>query len=204
MFQEAVYSEVIAFNPVSKIKSPKIKKTEAKFYDEEQVLKVIKLLNLLDEESFKWKVIIYVALFTGMRLGEVMGLEWKDFDFEKGLAALAGLNSGKFIYHAGLEWKIFDYNAGLDALLKICDPKYIFYAGAYWKRFDFFRGGEGLLKSGDCQYLYRAGAMWASFDYAQAWEILESKVEAGETWRGLAFENTRWRKALAEIWRTID
>ncbi|MBU2488076.1 MAG: hypothetical protein KKA60_01670 [Proteobacteria bacterium] len=132
------------------------------------------------------------------------GRLWPRFDFAKGFAALAELHSEKFLYHAGLEWKVFDHDAGLAALLEIRDARYVFYAGAHWKRFDFEKGTAGLLALADCEHLYRAGALWKEFDHAAAWKILESRVAEGETWRGLALENPRWRKALAGIWKDLQ
>jgi integrase len=47
------------------------------------VLTLIGHLNNLDESQHKYKVLTMLALFTGMRRGELMGLEWKDIDYEK-------------------------------------------------------------------------------------------------------------------------
>lgn len=40
------------------------------------------LLELLEEAPVKYKTMIYLALFGGMRLGELAGLEWSDIDFD--------------------------------------------------------------------------------------------------------------------------
>ena len=39
-------------------------------------------LNTLQENEFKYKVAIILDVFTGARLGELMGLEWNDIDFK--------------------------------------------------------------------------------------------------------------------------
>ena len=36
-------------------------------------------------ENIKYKVAITLTIFTGVRLGELMGLEWSDIDFTNGI-----------------------------------------------------------------------------------------------------------------------
>lgn len=131
------------------------------------------------------------------------GRLWPVFDDEKGLSALIQLKSAKFIYHAGLEWTAFNWPQAMDALCDLRDATYLFYAGAHWKNFDYDRGMAALLKTKNCEYLFRAGVLWPSFNYELAWRVLEAEVESGETWRGMAFENPRWKGALSAMWKTF-
>ena len=39
----------------------------------------------LTEDQIKYKVAILLTLFTGVRLGELMGLEWDDINFKDGI-----------------------------------------------------------------------------------------------------------------------
>ena len=83
IFNTAFLWELIAASPMKMVKAPKAVRKIAAFYDDDQVLALIEHLSNLDEEQFKYKVITMLALFTGMRRGEIMGLEYKDIDYDK-------------------------------------------------------------------------------------------------------------------------
>ena len=38
---------------------------------------------LLENEPIKYKVMVYIAIFGGLRVGELCNLEWSDIDFDK-------------------------------------------------------------------------------------------------------------------------
>jgi len=80
ILQTCVQWQIIATNPASRIKPPKVIKKQASCYDEQQTAT---LIEALENEPLKYKTIIYLALFTGCRRGEIMGLEWKDIDSNK-------------------------------------------------------------------------------------------------------------------------
>lgn len=80
VFQQAVELDYLPVNPTAKCKQPK---PEAK--------KKITPLEETDIEAFltaieghKYQAILTVALFTGMRVGEVCGLPWDAVDFKRG------------------------------------------------------------------------------------------------------------------------
>jgi len=82
----AMQWQIIQSNPADRVKPPKVEKQEAAHYNDEQVLK---MFNLLSQEPLKYQAAIYTALYGGLRLGEVVGLNWIDVDFEKGILTIS-------------------------------------------------------------------------------------------------------------------
>lgn len=78
----AVQWQLILNNPASRVKPPKVEKKEAKHFDIEQTEYI---LTLLDNEPIKYKTAVYMAIYGGMRLGELAGLEWTDIELDTGL-----------------------------------------------------------------------------------------------------------------------
>lgn len=78
--KRAILWNYITNNPNSYIEKPKIRKKEIECYSPEDVEQ---LLNVLKKECLKYQAIIYLALDSGCRRGELLGLTWKDIDFDK-------------------------------------------------------------------------------------------------------------------------
>ncbi len=78
----AVYQNIIMVNPCTRVKPPRVCKKEAEYLDEEETNK---LLNALQTTAEPFRTAIQLLLFTGMRRGELCGLEWQDVDFDKGI-----------------------------------------------------------------------------------------------------------------------
>lgn len=81
----AVKWQVIFSNPCERVEPPKIERREAKYLDEEQA---IKLLDALDDAPEQYRAMVIILLLTGLRRGELCGLEWKDVDFDTGLLSV--------------------------------------------------------------------------------------------------------------------
>ena len=88
MLQRAVYWQMIVSNPAERVQPPKTKKPKRKYYDDEQSKALVSNLMELTEDQFKYKVAIILTVFTGVRLGELMGLEWSDINFKDGIVSI--------------------------------------------------------------------------------------------------------------------
>ena len=80
MFSTAVKWQIIYSNPCSRVDPPKAEHVEAKYLDE---VEAAQLLELIEAESVQFRAMIKLLIFTGMRRGELCGLEWDDIDLDK-------------------------------------------------------------------------------------------------------------------------
>lgn len=85
IFSYAVKMGVVSYNPCSKVTIPKCEAKEKMIYTIEEVTKFLKLL---ESEPLKYRVFFNLAVFSGFRRGELLGLEWKDVDFENNLISV--------------------------------------------------------------------------------------------------------------------
>lgn len=82
IFTKAMEWKVINDNPMTGIKKPKeddIKEMEV--YDEKEIKQ---LFEVLEHEALQLRTAITLAVTTGMRRGEIAGLEWSKIDLERG------------------------------------------------------------------------------------------------------------------------
>jgi integrase len=78
-FNVAEMDKMILSSPCKKLKLPQIEKEEINPLNQDEI-KI--LLDTAGAGSFMYNV-IFLALHTGMRRGEVLGLKWADVDFKK-------------------------------------------------------------------------------------------------------------------------
>ena len=104
MLHKAVYWQVIVSNPAERVQPPKAKKPKRKYYDDDQCKILLENLEKLDEEQIKYKAAIILTVFTGVRLGELMGLEWNDIDFRNGIVSIN--RSSQYLADTGVFTKV--------------------------------------------------------------------------------------------------
>jgi len=75
ILQDAFIDELIDTNPFDKVKPLKVEKTDISPFSLEEIRQVV-------EASKGWfQNYLVVAFFTGMRIGEILALQWDDIDF---------------------------------------------------------------------------------------------------------------------------
>lgn len=87
IFNFAKELRLIKQSPLEGIKKPKVEYKESEVYTVEEASLLIKAL---EEETLvpHWQIIVKLAITTGMRRSELFGLEFKHFDFEKGILSI--------------------------------------------------------------------------------------------------------------------
>ena len=83
--KDAYFKDIIVNNPADKVTLPKKEKYYAETYSEDQVYK---LINYAKETGLY--IPILLASITAMRRSEVLGLRWKDIDFDNKLLYVRG------------------------------------------------------------------------------------------------------------------
>lgn len=81
----AVEWQVIISNPAERVKSPRAEHKEAIYLDSTQANH---LIELLDNEPVQYRVAVVVLIYSGLRRGELCGLEWKDIDFDNNIISV--------------------------------------------------------------------------------------------------------------------
>ena len=104
MLHRAVYWQLIVSNPAERVQPPKAKKPKRRSYDDEQTKILLENLEKLTVEDTKYKVAIILTIFTGVRLGELMGLEWQDVDFRNGIISIN--RSSQYLSDMGVFTKV--------------------------------------------------------------------------------------------------
>ena len=76
----AVRWQYIPYNPCSRITPPKTEDSDISYLDDEQAKR---LLILLQSEAGYYRRAIAITLMTGLRRGELLGLEWGDVNWKE-------------------------------------------------------------------------------------------------------------------------
>lgn len=79
VFSYAVKMEMFTDNPCKRVTVPKGEKKEKDIYTLEEVAQ---LFQLLETAPLKYRTFFTLAIYSGFRRGEMLGLEWKDIDWK--------------------------------------------------------------------------------------------------------------------------
>ena len=79
VFSYAVKMEMLTDNPCRRVTVPKGEKKEKDIYTLEEVAH---LFQLLETAPLKYRTFFTLAIYSGFRRGEMLGLEWKDIDWD--------------------------------------------------------------------------------------------------------------------------
>lgn len=78
-YSYAVKMDMLSDNPCKKVTVPKGEKKEKEIYTIEEIEQ---LFILLEDAPLKYRAFFTLAVYSGFRRGELLGLEWKDIDFD--------------------------------------------------------------------------------------------------------------------------
>lgn len=83
MLTKAVYWQLLHENPAKRVQPPaKRRKPKMKCYNDEQSKVLIQEVSKLEGNEIKFKTAILLDIFSGLRRGELLALEWSDVDFD--------------------------------------------------------------------------------------------------------------------------
>ena len=85
VFSYGVNMGVVDTNPCSKVRVPKAEVKEKEIYSPEEIRTI---LDLLEDEPEHYKVFFNLAIYSGFRRGELLGLEWKDVDWKNNVISV--------------------------------------------------------------------------------------------------------------------
>ncbi len=85
IFNFAEFKKFISYNPCEKLYIPKIdgngQTMQSKTIEIYSLDEAKDLLKMLAKAPFKYQIFFTLAIYTGLRRSELLGLEWKDIDF---------------------------------------------------------------------------------------------------------------------------
>lgn len=87
VFSYAVKMGMLSYNPCQNVSVPKGEAKEKDIYTLEEISKVFELLDMEDVPT-KYCVFFKLAVYSGFRRSELLGLEWKDIDWKNNLISV--------------------------------------------------------------------------------------------------------------------
>lgn len=85
VFDYAVKQQMVSTNPCRNVTLPTIIQKDRKVYTMDEVQHILDLFETEKAKYPQFVMFFTLAIFTGLRRGELLGLEWKDFDWDNRL-----------------------------------------------------------------------------------------------------------------------
>jgi integrase len=85
VFSYAMRMDMLSDNPCRRVTVPKGESEEKEIYTLDEVEQIF---QALETEPLKYRLYIMLAIYSGFRRSEMLGLEWKDIDFESGVISV--------------------------------------------------------------------------------------------------------------------
>lgn len=89
LFNHAVKWGLASFNPCKRVDTPETERHQRKIYDEETTGR---FLTLLENEEISHRAMALLALSSGMRRGELFGLQWRHVNLDTGVVHIEQAN----------------------------------------------------------------------------------------------------------------
>ncbi len=80
VLQQAMKEGILGRNPADAVERPKVEQTERHILTQEQAQRLV-----IASQGSRFGMLFYLALMTGMREGELLGLKWSDLDWKRGV-----------------------------------------------------------------------------------------------------------------------
>lgn len=79
ILSQAEKEMLVPYNAAAKATPPRVEKKDPNYFQPETITAI---LDALESEPIKWRLITHLMIVTGCRRGEIMGLRWEKVDFE--------------------------------------------------------------------------------------------------------------------------
>ncbi len=79
VMEYAVMLDMIPANPCHGVKKPRVRVKEKRIYTMQEAAR---LLKLMETAPIKYKALVTLGIYSGLRRAELLGLEWRDIDME--------------------------------------------------------------------------------------------------------------------------
>lgn len=87
VFSYAVKMDMLCDNPCRRVTVPKAEVKEKNIYTIDEIAHIFELLDG-DDVPVKFRAFFKLAVYSGFRRGELLGLEWKDIDFDNNVISV--------------------------------------------------------------------------------------------------------------------